>query len=369
MNGGISMYIHTFEIKKQISKEQSHKIQEVLRMDKDKWKGEETGMSYWGLSDKGILIHTYLLKKKGYYSYFIIYRISAQRVIENDNFVGLFNTRNYGTLKNKVDRLLKAKSEHLPLIDDCKLSRFDLCINAELINQEQVKAYIKMARRAIIPKYLKQRVYYDKVSKRTKPLKDDMSVYSNNYIEISIYNKFKQMKKEEKEIYSDKDFKAAENIVRIEIRCMKKKLKELKKKFDVKTTDDFMRNADKIGRYLYKYYLSEMFGTGEIFTLKEVKERLALGDLKPKNVEALTEFLEFANEVRSVNKAYEIYCEADGKKITRDILNKFNYINTSYVTIPARDEKIFSGLCCLSPLDLVAECLDLEDDWRYSDDY
>ncbi len=363
------MYIHTFEIKKQISKEESCKIQEALRMDKDKWQGKENGMTYWGLSDKGILIHTYLLKKKGYYAYYIIYRISAQRVIENDNFVGLFNTKKYGILKNKVNRLLKEKSEHLPLIDDCNLSRYDFCINAELLNQEQVKAYIKMARRAIIPKYLKQRAYYDKVSKRSKPLKDDMSVYSDNYVEISIYNKFKQMKKEEKEIYSDKDFKAAENIVRIEIRCMKKKLKELKKKFDVKTTDDFMRKADKIGRYLYKYYLSRMFGTGEICTLKQAKENFSLGDLKPKNIEALTEFLERVKKKRSTNTVYDIYCETDGENETRNILNKFNYVNTSYVIMPVEGAKHFYRKYVPSPLDLVAECLDLEDDWRYSDDY
>lgn len=369
MIGGICMYIHTFEVRNQITKEESYKIQNALKMDKDKWKGEENGMSYWGLSDKGILIHTHLLKKKDFYSYYIIYRISAQRVIENDNFVGLFNTKNYDNLKKKINKLLKDKSEHLPLIDACKLSRLDFCLNIELESQEQVKAYVKMARCVIIPEYLKQRVYYDKVSKRTKPLKDDMTVYSNNYIEVSIYNKFMQMKKEEKNIYSDEDLSTAKNILRIEIRCMKKKLKELKKKFNVHTIDAFMRNADDIGRYLYKYYLSRMFGTGEIYTLKKVKERFALGDLKPKNVELLTNFLKYANELRSVNKAYEIYCEDNGKKATRNILNKLNYVNTSFVTATSRDAKLFHRNTIPSPLDLIGDCLDLKYDWRYSDGY
>ena len=363
------MYIHTFQTNKQISKELSCKIQKDLKMDADKWKGDESGMTYWGLSDKGILIHTYLLKKKGFYSYYIIYRISAQRIIENDNFVGLFNTKNYGVLKKKINKLLKDKSKHLPLIGDCKLSRLDFCINAEMENQEQVKAYIKMARRANIPQYLNQRLYYDKKAKRKKSYEDDMTVYNDDYIEISIYNKLRQMKKEEKKIYSDKDFKAAENIVRIEIRCMKKKLKELKKKFNVNTIDNFMKKADKIGRYLYKHYLSEMFGTGEIFTLKKAKEQFLLGDLKPKNIEALNEFLEFANEMRSVNKAYEIYCKADGKKETRRVLNMFNYVDTSYVTMPSREAKLFKQEYIPAPLDLVADCLNLDEDWRYNDEY
>ncbi len=127
--------------------------------------------------------------------------------------------------------------------------------------------------------------------------------------------------------------------------------------------------ADKIGRYLYKYYLSEMFGKGEICTLKKAKNNLSLGDLKPENTKALTEFLEFSNKLRSVHKAYEIYCETDGKQKTRDILNKLNYVDTSYVTIPVKDAKLFSGDCIPSPLDLVADCLDLEDDWRRSNGY
>ena len=47
------MYIHTFQTNKQISKELSCKLQRDLKMDADKWKGDESGMTYWGLSDKG----------------------------------------------------------------------------------------------------------------------------------------------------------------------------------------------------------------------------------------------------------------------------------------------------------------------------
>ena len=54
----VNMQIHTFQTNKQISKEVSCKIQKDLKMDADKWKGDESGMTYWGLSDKGILIHT-----------------------------------------------------------------------------------------------------------------------------------------------------------------------------------------------------------------------------------------------------------------------------------------------------------------------
>ncbi len=99
------------------------------------------------------------------------------------------------------------------------------------------------------------------------------------------------------------------------------------------------------------------------------KENFSLGDLKPKNIEALTEFLERVKKKRSTNTVYDIYCETDGENETRNILNKFNYVNTSYVIMPVEGAKHFYRKYVPSPLDLVAECLDLEDDWRYSDDY
>ena len=57
------------------------------------------------------------------------------------------------------------------------------------------------------------------------------------------------------------------------------------------------------------------------------------------------------------------------KKEARKILSKFDYIDTSYVTIPNRDAKLFDGEYIPHPLDLVGSCLDLKYDWRYSDGY
>ena len=91
--------------------------------------------------------------------------------------------------------------------------------------------------------------------------------------------------------------------------------------------------------------IRDRFGTGQIFTLKKAKERFLSGDLKPKNAEALTEFSEFSNVMRSADKAYEIYCKEDGAKETHKLLNKFNYVDTSFVTIPNRDAKLFGGEC------------------------
>lgn len=60
------MYIHTFEVTYELSKKKSKAIQEDLRKDKSCWKAEDNGMLYFGLSNKGILIRTFLINKKNY---------------------------------------------------------------------------------------------------------------------------------------------------------------------------------------------------------------------------------------------------------------------------------------------------------------
>ena len=252
------MTIHTFEVSSTLTNEDFYKIQSDLKTkDPNKWKAIYNGMQYWGLSDKGILINMHQIKKKGFYSYSIIYRISARRVIDNDNFVGLFNTEDYYDLEVEVNNLLKNKCSTLPKLKKCTLKRVDFCVNAVLENQDQVKAYIRTAKRANVPTKLEIYRQYDKKSKRKKPTKDDYTVYSSEYVAISIYNKQKQMKKAGKGVYPDNEIKRAENIVRIEIRCMEGKIHSLKKKYGVQSISQFMSCADMIGDDLYKYYLKK----------------------------------------------------------------------------------------------------------------
>ena len=154
-------------------------IQDKLKStDPTKWAKEKNGMSYWGLSKEGIIIKMFITKnkKKGYFAYNITYRISARRVMDNHDFVGLFNTKNYMELEKAVNILLYCKCDILPFLEECTMRRIDYCFNAKLNSQEQVKAYIKTLKRANIPYHLKLFEAYDKKSKRTKPMKDDFTV-------------------------------------------------------------------------------------------------------------------------------------------------------------------------------------------------
>lgn len=336
------MYIHTFEASAKLNNENFYNIQAILKeKDNSKWVAHKNAMTYFGLSEKGIIIKFFRIKKKGYHAYSLTYRISARRVFENDNFVGLFDAKYYDNLKNEVNRLLKEKCDLLPKLKHCSLRRLDFCINTRLENQEQVQAYIKTAKRSNTPAHLDIYAEYDPISKRKKPMKDDYTVYSSEYIAISIYNKYKQMKKEKKVNYSDRDLNDAENIVRIEIRCMEEKIKALKKKFNIETISEFFNNADMIGNYLYRYYLPKIFGKGKICTLKEAIKKIEMSGYKKENIEIMKDFIEEANISRSVSNTVALFKNFLGKKEVKRILFMFNNIDTNYVTITNEDAKLF----------------------------
>lgn len=185
------MYIYTFEASAKLNNENFYDIQKALKeKNNSKWVAEKHGITYFGLHEKGILIKFFRIKKKGYYAYSLTYRISARRVMENYNFVGLFNTKNYDELKDQVNRLLKEKCDLLPKLKHCSLRRLDFCINTRLDNQKQVQAYIKTAKRANTPAHLTVYTAYNPTSKRKKPMKNDYTVHSSEYIAINNYSAF-----------------------------------------------------------------------------------------------------------------------------------------------------------------------------------
>lgn len=356
------MTIHTFEVISTVPGDEYYFIQEKLKKsDPSKWAKESTGMCYWGLSDKGIIIRTFITKnqKKGYFAYNIIYRISARRVIDNHDFVGLFNTKKYNKLEEEVNHLLHKKCNLLPVLKECRIRRIDYCINAELDNQEQVKAYIKTMKRANVPGHMQIEEVYDKKSKRTKPMKDAFTVTNKNYIEVSIYNKQRQMIKEEKssgkKLFPLSEIEKAENIVRIEIRCMEGKVSELKKKFRLKSIRDFMESSQEIGDYLFRYYLSRICNDGIICTLSEALKRIDMGEYKPENAELLKEFIEYSNHFRSAAKAVSMYRECSGKKEVNRIIWMLSNIETNYITATTEVVKLFDNGYIPTPLELYEE--------------
>lgn len=281
--------------------------------------------------------------------------------MDNHDFVGLFDANDYDALEEEVNFILHKKCKLLPLLEDCKMRRIDFCINAELKNQEQVKAYIKTMKRANVPNHLNLYEVYDEKAKRTKPTKDDFPVYSENYVAISIYNKQRQMIKEQKEkkkvVFPPSEIDRAENIARIEIRYMEGKVSELKKKFNLKSIYDFMIFSGKIGDYLFSYYLSRIFNDGIICTLSEALKRIDMGEYKPESTELLKEFIRYANETRSVAETVYLYRKFLSKKEVNRMIWMLSNVETNYVTATTEVVKLFDNRYIPTPLELYEDCM------------
>ena len=350
------MTIHTFEVSSNITNFEYYTIQKELKTkEPSSWRAQKNGMQYWGLSHEGILITMYQVKKKDFYTYYIIYRISARRVMDNTNYVGLFDVKKYPVLEDKVNTILNDKCQYFPKLKKCSLKRIDFCINALLENQDQVKAYIKTIKRANIPSKLELYEVYDKKSKRKKPTKDDFTVHSSEYVEISIYNKYMAMKKQGSNVYPQNELEKAKNIVRIEIRCLEGKVRALKKKYNIDTISEFMSHGKKIGNDLFKYYLKKICNDGMIYTLKESLKRIELSGYKQKTMLLLKEFLTDANESRSVAEIFRIYKNFYGRSGVKKLVKLLDNIETNYVTVTSADAKLFNNGCVPTPIELFKE--------------
>lgn len=342
------MYIHTFKVGCALKGEDFYLIQQELRKKgPNKWVALKEGMRYWGLSDKGIIIIMKRTKKKDFFSYSIIYKISALRVIENDNFVGLFDTQNYEELEDKVNSILNKACKLLPCLEKCTLSRIDFCVNTEFDDHKQVEAYIKTVKRGNIPPKLKLYERNDPKAKRKKASKNEFTVRAGKYVEVSIYNKYAEMKEQMDYNYPDGEIERAKNIVRIEIRCKEGKVRELAKKYHISSIERFMERADGIGDELYQYYLGKMFNRGSVCTLKEALERIDMSEYRRDTIKKLKEFLSKCNECRSAAKAFEYYKKTD----MGYIIKLLNNIETNYVTV-TKDVRQILGDYIPTPLEL-----------------
>lgn len=347
------MLIHTFEVSCMLSAKRYFTIQKQLKELSNQWDGhKKNGMKYYGLCEKGIRILFHRIQKKGLTNYRVHYIISARRVMEPNNYVGLFDTRDYDKLKKKVNDILKKASEELPPLKACSPTRIDFCINAYLDSQEQVREYIKLAKRCRIPKTT-ERFYLRDKKGRKKLTKDDITIHSREYIAVSIYNKYAEMKKEQKREGMFPDIAEAKQIVRIEIRCMNEKLEHLKKKFHLSgSTESFMENSNKIAKYLYRYYLPKMFPDGEFYTLSEARERIELSGFKEENKNDMLELLRLTNEYRSLDEALRFWADACGKAEVGRILSLFKLIETNPITLTGEMKKVFGKCGATHPMEL-----------------
>lgn len=173
-------------------------------------------------------------------------------------------------------------------------------------------------------------LFYDLTGKRDKFPKNSFNVCRKKLVKITYYNKFDQLK-ENKHCRNIKD---AENILRAEIQCDKRKVRHLSKKFDCENMRDFLERSDEIGTYVFMKYANKCCGTGDFYKIDEIYRKIDDSRYKEKSKVMMREFIKLSATHKSVQTAiHEMYLRKDKIKA---ILKKFDELGVSPIVIPMR---------------------------------
>ena len=343
------MLIHTFEAKVQVKKELYHAIAKELCGRSD-WMRNGKEIIYFGYRFCGILVKLIMTGKEDYVRYDVVYRISPCRLFDPDDYLGLFDTAFTDKMIDELNFRLRVLCPLLPDADMCELSRVDFTVNAVMENRKQVKAYLDFIDRCRLPKHMKPKTRYDKVGKRHKKLADGFTVGTDkdkHNVEISIYDKYRQMEKENEKsrdpVFSERALTDGENILRLEVRLMKHKVYALEKKYGVYSVRSFLKNADVIAPKIVEDYLTRMIPRETVRTLVGARKIIAESALDDEKKARLTAFVETVSVKRSTQKAIDAY-KADGKQSeAKKCLKMLEKLNINCVVAKEKTMKIFEG--------------------------
>ena len=344
------MGMHTFEIYQQLTFYSYGILKDALYKSGEHYK-KGKAVVFEKLKNQGIKIKLYRYKQEEfnesnncYNHYSVSYVINPRRVLEEKNYVGIFNDEDdVDQMIYMVDQYLNSYSNHLPEVNACKIKRVDYCHNIKLNDDMEVRQYLKLLKRCMIPNGFTFEKFYDKTAKKSTILNNGLWL-KNNSVTISIYNKKRQLENEKKNYYGD--IMAANGIIRFEIQCKKGKMKKLMEKYGTGNVQDLLNKTSEISRDVFGHYFSKMYGTGDVLTLEEAEKVIKKNKLRKDTEKLMLELLKNTATYSNLEKAYREFEEQYGKAKAASILKKFNQCNLSPLTKPGR----WTGININNPL-------------------
>ncbi len=285
------------------------------------------------LKKHGIIIKIQQFTKNEYTHYVMYYRINPRRVMEKNNYIGLFNAKDTDRMMDKVNKHLK--SINMPSADNCKIHRIDFCTNIVMSGQDEIFEYIKLLQRGFYPKKYESELFYDMTAKRSKFPKNSCNIIKKKLVKITYYNKYDQLQ-ENKYCQNTEE---AINILRAEIQCEKRKVRHLIDKFGYTKVRTFLKHSDEMGNYVFNHYANKFCGSGDFYKIDEIYRKIDKSKVKTKSKEMMKELIWLSAKHSSVQKA--IHKLRWNYKTTSNILKKFDNIGVSPIVIPIRSEYDF----------------------------
>ena len=137
------------------------------------------------------------------------------------------------------------------------------------------------------------------------------------------------------------DIAELNRILRIEIRCGRRKIKALQKRYKVKSVRKFLRESDKIGKYIFKKYGSKFCGCGDFYPLSEINQHIDHANFKKKSKSLMKELVKSSAVHSSLETAIRDFKAKHGNDQLKRTLERFDKLNVSPVVIPKRAKVVF----------------------------
>ena len=100
------MNFHTFELSYKLSTDDVHIIyNELYNASGQNYKPKDDCAIFNALQDYGIIIFIKKYKQDEYNHHVLYYRINPRRVLENHNYIGIFNSKNIDKLIKKYETI------------------------------------------------------------------------------------------------------------------------------------------------------------------------------------------------------------------------------------------------------------------------
>ena len=274
----------------------------------------------------------------------IRYRINPRRVIDQNNYVGIFDKGNVREMIDETNDLLYKVLDKLPPLNKCQLNRIDFCHNYKFKDQKTAEAFMEMVKRCNILPGSELELFYDEKLGKDVISENGIKMSFKN-CSISIYNKYAQMIEQN---YSFPDIEDARGVIRFEIQALYGKVYYIRKKHGIKELVDFLNNTDELAMDQFNYYFPKLFCKGDYYSYEEAVIKVSNSSFSKKIKKRMYNLLSLTIH-NSLDDALTVMKEKLSSAQINWVLNKFNILDLNPSTIPRR----LGVKCFQNPLKLL----------------
>lgn len=244
---------------------------------------------------------------------------SDHHIIEIENIAICFNILNELLQSIIPERIANSLQIH----------RLDFCVDLRLQTKKMAEEYIRLLRKGIPTKRLKEHTSWNDIQRRHVPYPDSLLLECCSY-SFQIYPKYSQLKQKG---YVDPI--PALGIVRFELRANSDKIRLLEKKYSCQikdNPDNLPALIPEISKSEIKKTIMSMVGSDEFRTYEYMKEKINNSSF---SLHRKQQLLEYANYLSHHKYSFDFLKNFDLKhKDWKRIINDFHTLGCSPIPVP-----------------------------------